>query len=478
MEINKKSKTVLCVDLDDTLVRTDTLFEITIKLIKNHPLLALKIPIWLTHGLAYTKHKIAKKARISAELLPYNKDVVRFIRKERKKGHPLCLATASDTLTATRITKHLNIFDNIIASDGITNRAGDKKAEAIIKTYGEKQFDYIGNSKADLAVWKHARRALVANAHPSVIKKAKNSANVTQVFPRKKRRKIKTFLKQIRIHQWSKNLLLLVPILTAHKIDNLTPFFNVTLAFIAFSLVASGIYILNDLMDLEADRKHPLKKHRPIASGHMHILVAGYSMIALIITGITISIFLPAPFLIIIALYIIINITYSLHLKQIPLVDIFVLASLYVIRILAGSAATGIATSSWLFIFATFIFISLALAKRVSELNGLGIRKKNKVSGRGYITKDKKTLTILGITSGYISLIIFVLYITSNTVTSLYARPNTLWLLLPLFFFWITRIWRLTHKRKMNEDPIIFAIKDMSSYIVATLAFVILVIAT
>lgn len=466
----------LCVDMDGTLVHTDTLLEAYLKLFKKRPWTVFQLPLWLRRGKAFVKHRISQDVTLAAETLPYNKEFLSWLKEEHRRGRVLYLATGSDYRIASAVAEHLGIFDKVIASDGRHNRSGSRKAAALVERCGEKQFDYAGNSWADLSVWTKARSAILVNAHPQLIKHVKRVTEVRRIFPRR-RLTVSIFLKAIRVRQWVKNLLLFVPLLTAHQWQSAELILQAILGFFAFSFTASSVYLLNDLMDLESDREHNHKKHRPLAAGQFSIHAAVASMAVLLMTAVVLSAYLNPWFYALLGLYIVINLGYSLYFKQTMLVDVLILSLLYVLRLVAGSIATTIPISPWLLSFAALVFISLALVKRTSELVNLTQQNKSKVPGRGYTHNHSSLLIRLGAISGYSSLAVLAIYITSPKVIQLYTHPNVLWFLIPLFFLWINRVWKLTRRGEVHEDPTIFALQDAPSYLIAVSALLVMFLA-
>lgn len=473
--MNQKSP--LAVDLDGTLVTTDTLVETTLQLIKQKPLAALLLPWWLRKGKPNLKKEIASRAHIDVALLPYNQPFLDFLKAERAHGRTIILITASHESVAKAVANHLGIFNQALGTSDNVNLSGKHKAAKLTALFGSKQFAYAGNARADIPVWLAAKEAIVVNATPSTRLAAKQVTTIVQEFSGPKITAA-TIRHALRIHQWLKNLLIFIPLLTAHQISNWAAGLQAVLAFFSFSLLASAIYLINDLCDLESDRKHQTKRKRPFAAGTLHPLIGIAGIPALIIASIALATPLPSAFIGILAVYGIANLAYTFYLKQIALIDVVILACLYTLRILAGSTATSITTSSWLFAFAMFMFLSLALIKRVAELINLKQQNKNKAHGRGYTSEDVQPLTMLGISSGYLSLLVLALYISSESVRLLYRQPMWLWLLIPLVMVWISRIWLLTSRGEMNEDPILFAAKDSLSYGILVASLVTVIIAT
>src|SRR3989344_1672538 len=467
----------ICVDLDGTLVTTDTLVEGIIKLCKQTPLKIFLLPLWLLHGKSRLKREVATRAMPNVALLPYNQPLIQYLKERKRSGHQLFLVTASDQAMADAVGKHLGIFSENIGSHGHTNLKASQKTRLLIDRFGEKKFIYAGNAPSDITIWQHAAAAIVVNAKPSTKKYASQGTTIANVFTKDKIT-ASAVIKQLRIHQWLKNILLFIPILTAHQARNIPALEAAALGFFSFSALASAIYLINDLLDLEADRQHQTKKYRPFAAGKIHPLLGIASIAILVGISLILSVGLPSVFFSVLLIYGITNFAYSLFLKQIIIVDVVILASLYSLRIFAGSAATGIPTSAWLFAFAMFLFMSLALLKRFAELhNGIKMHKHNAI-GRGYTSTDRMPISILGITSGYFSLAIFALYINSQTVTQLYKQPPFLWLLIPLFMIWVSRIWLAAFRGEMIEDPLMYTTKDPISYIILIGCFVSVMAAT
>ena len=256
----------LVVDLDGTLLRTDTLHESAIRLLRDSPFDVLRLPLWLARGKAALKRRLATKVGLDPAALPYRGDLLAWLREQREAGRPLVLCTAADRAVAASIAEHLGIFDQIIASDGETNLAGRRKAEALVRHFGPAGFDYAGNSSDDLPVWASARLAIVVDAPADVARRARAQGEVEREFSGTAAG-LRTWARMLRVHQWLKNLLLFVPLVAAHRFGDAGSWLTLVLAFASFSLCASTVYIVNDLLDLESDRLHPRKRNRPFASG-------------------------------------------------------------------------------------------------------------------------------------------------------------------------------------------------------------------
>jgi len=472
-EIQAVDRTVpLCVDLDGTLIRTDLLHETLILLLKANPLFVFMLPIWLLAGRAKLKHEIGKRVQINPKLLPYNVELLDFLNQEHKAGREILLVTASDEDLARPIFEHIGIFSEIVGSNRVRNLKGRVKSDMLVERFGAGKFDYVGDSAADKEVWKNSRNALVVHSSESFLNNVKKKSTVSRSF-RENRRPL-TLIRAIRVHQWVKNLLLFVPLVMAHQLRDLNLVFDVVLAFIVFSLCSSSVYLINDLLDLEADRSHSAKRKRPLASGEMPIRDGVLVACLLLIASLTGSLLLPINFRIVLGVYFLITLGYSLNFKKIVVLDIIILASLYTIRIFAGGQAVDVAVSQWLLGFSMFMFFSLACIKRFAELLSLRKVEKESLKGRGYRASDLEQIAAFGSASGYISVLVMALYISSEEVTAFYSNPTLIWLICPAILYWISRVWLLAHRDELHEDPIVFALKDKVSYIVGILCALIM----
>ncbi len=364
-----------------------------------------------------------------------------------------------------------------MGSDGTTNLGGEAKARALVERFGDRGFDYAGNGPRDMPVWKKARRAIAVNSRPAIEMGLRRDGNLAEVFPPSPL-KLKTIVEAVRVRQWVKNLLVFIPIITAHKLQDVGILAAGALAFVAISFCASSIYLLNDLFDVDADRRHPEKWRRPLASGNLTIPVAIVLSLLLMAAGFAISLRLPADAVKLIGVYLVATTAYSLFLKRRVLVDVFTLSLLYTLRVLLGGAATGLLLSPWFLAFSVFTFLSLAFCKRASELVRLKKSELLEAPGRAYFTWDHLAMQTCGITSGYLAAIVLALYLQSDTVRRFYASPAWLWLIVPVFLYWISRIWVLVNRGAMDEDPVLFATKDRVTYLTAVVSAAILIFAT
>ena len=473
----KSSSLPLCVDLDGTLLRSDSLWESFFALFRKNPAKIFLVPFWLLEGKAQLKHHIAENIKLDVDRLPYTSSFLTYLRGEHEKGRVLVLVTAADQAVAEHIAAHLGIFQKVFGSGHGVNLSGDRKAALLVRTYGEKGFDYAGNEKHDLEVWKHARHAIVVNATDNFVASVRRLLPVERVFDDRKS-EVASLLRAMRPHQWLKNLLIFVPLLTAHRLTDPFIFRHAFVAFICFCFVTSSIYLLNDLLDLSADRLHQRKKQRSLAAGDLSLPFALTMVPLLLLCGLALSFILPPVFQLVLLFYILTTVAYTLLLKQIVLLDVFILAGLYTIRIIAGHTATAIEYSFWLLVFSLFLFVSLAFLKRYSELDMLTREQRTASAGRGYVTGDKEQVGMFGATSGYLAILVMALYVNSMAVTRLYRHPALLWIIFPLMLYWISRLWLLAHRGRVHDDPIIFTLKDPVSYIVGVLVVGVMVMAT
>lgn len=467
----------LVVDLDGTLIKTDLLLENFYVEIKQNPRSFFLIPGWLAKGRAFLKETLASRAQLNVQTLPYNNSFLFFLREQYAQGRPLILATASHISFAQNIADYLGIFQEVLASSGQVNLKGKRKLKVLLEKFGEKNFDYAGNDAADLHIFPHARRSILVNPDSSTLRRARKTAEVEQVFTDPQNCSLFKLFKAMRVYQWVKNILLLIPLLTSHEWNEIGNFWALTLGFVSFGFCASGGYIFNDLLDLWADRGHPRKKNRPFASGEISILEGTILMGLLQTLGLTLAALVNTPFFFTVLIYSVISLSYTFLFKTYALIDVLILASLYTIRVIAGALLIDVPLSFWLLAFCVFIFFSLALVKRCSELISLSRNRTDfeKTIGRDYYVSDIAYLKDMGIASGYLAILIVAFYINSSNVMTLYARPTVLWLLCPVLFYWISRLWLKTGRGEMHDDPIIFSVRDRGSRVaVAMMAVIIL----
>jgi 4-hydroxybenzoate polyprenyltransferase/phosphoserine phosphatase len=461
----------LCVDLDGTLIHSDLLMETSLALVASRPWVIFAILAWLLRGRAYLKRQIAQRVHFNPETLPYNHELIKWLRNQRDSRKVL-LCTASDTRLAEQVASHTGCFDGMLASDGATNLSGHNKAQALINAFGRRGFDYVGNATVDLRVWRHARAAVV------VERGTRLSSAVAKLCPVERRFEHKAggmaaWIKALRVHQWVKNVLIFLPLLAAHRVFEPASMILTSLAFLCFGLCASSVYLINDLLDLPSDRKHHRKRHRPFASGTLPLVAGPPAAILLSVAGFGLAFLVSRPFVGVLLGYYILTTAYSFKLKRMVMLDVIVLAMLYTSRIIAGAAAVRMHPSFWLLAFSMFIFLSLAMVKRFVELRTLLEGGKAKASGRGYDVEDISLIQSMGSASGYLAVLVLALYVDSTASQALYRHPHYLWLLCPLMLYWISRTWAIAHRGLMHDDPVVFAVMDRTSRVLLLIAAII-----
>ena len=458
----------LVVDLDGTLIRTDLLLETICKLMKQNPLALFALPVWLLKGRAYLKRKIAQRVELDPALLPYRTGLVDYLRAEHEKGRSIILATASDELLAKGIADHLKMFDLVLASDGVTNLSGQSKQTRLVGQFGKKGFDYVGNESRDLAVWSSAKKAIVVNPNQrllrAVAKVAEPEARFEDLGP-----SLGEYWSALRPQQWMKNILVFVPLFAAHLFTEPILVAGTLIVFLAFCCCASSGYLINDLCDLEADRHHPSKKLRPFASGRLALLYGLAMAPALIFFGFFLA-WLVSPLCVaFLLLYLTLTLAYSFRLKRVVLLDVFLLATFYTLRIIAGGLAAAIPLSVWLLAFSMFLFLSLAFLKRYAELVIMRNVDGDHAKARSYELGDAELLASSGTASGYAAVLVLSLYIASGAVKVLYSTHEVLWLVCPLLLYWNGYLWLVAHRGEMFHDPLIFAVRNRTSRILILL---------
>jgi 4-hydroxybenzoate polyprenyltransferase/phosphoserine phosphatase len=468
------AQNALCVDLDGALVKSDTLFDGICQFARRRPAQLWRLPAWLAAGRARLKAEVARRAPLDIARLPYNSALLQYLRAERRAGRSIYMTTGADISLAGRVAAHLGIFDDVLASDSVTNLTRGKKLARIESRFDS--FDYVGNSTADLPLLMRARRAMVANpTRGLLIALRARGIPIARTF-RDHPPFLRTALKAARIHQWAKNILLLAPLLFSHNLRP-RPIAAVALAFVCFSFMASANYLVNDLLDIESDRRHPAKRFRPFASGDLAVSTGILLALVLACASLALLPLLTRAFAFWLGVYILVTAAYSVFLKRIAIVDVLVLSGLYTLRLLAGGAATGTLISPWLAGFSSFLFLSLAMVKRFSELENLRERGGTATHGRGYLVADLEQIRAFGTASAYAAVLVFSLYITRPDVDALYKHPTRLWLVVPLLVYWITRVWLVASRGELDDDPVIFAIRDRISLAVGLCVVVVAIFA-
>jgi 4-hydroxybenzoate polyprenyltransferase len=453
----------LCVDLDGTLVKSDTFVDSLMVLARRHPSAFVRSPFWALQGKAHMKSQVASLVTLDVDHLPYNRPLLDYLRDEHAAGRKLYLATGADRVLARKVAAHLGIFEDVLASDGAVNLTGRNKLQHLEQRFAADGFDYIGNALPDLPLLQGAQEALIANPDLSLRLALKSRNVVVSRNFQDRSHLLAALAKALRVHQWAKNLLVFLPLLLAHSFRHAASVLAAVAAFFCFSFTASATYIITDLLDLESDRVHLHKRKRAFAAGNLSVATGLGISFALAAAALITAAYLPRKFLVYLLLYFVTTLAYSLSLKRIVLVDVVVLSSLYTIRMLAGSEATHDPVSPWLAAFSIFLFLSLAMVKRFSELQNLHSRGATPSNARGYLLSDIEQLRSFGTSSAYASIVIFALYINGHDVVALYHHPTRMWLITPLLILWISRVWLLASRGLLDEDPVVFALSDRMS---------------
>jgi 4-hydroxybenzoate polyprenyltransferase len=464
----------LVVDVDGSLLRTDLLHEAVFQFLRLHPLRVAELGGWLAQGKSVLKDELAREVELAPEHLPYNEAVLAAVRAARDIGRPVYLASASPRARVAAIAAHLQLFDGIFASDRTDNLKGERKAQVLVEAFGEGGFDYVGDGPADLPVWRRARHALAVPSGAPALRRLRPAPAEIVVLDDPAPRWWDYFL-LLRPQQWSKNVLLFLSLLASHSFT-LPAFAAAVLGFVAFSLAASGAYVVNDLTDIQDDRRHPSKRLRPFAAGLIPPWHGVVLAPVLLLAALALGALLPVGFFLALLGYIATTFLYSFFLKRKPLVDVMTLAGLYTLRAVAGALAIAASISPWLLAFCLALFMCLAIVKRLTELARFRALV-GAVPIRGYLPEDSVVLAALGAAAGFGSVLVLALYINSEEVRLLYAAPDVLWGVCVLVLYWISRILLLSHRGQMADDPIVWALRDRVSSATAVTALVLVIVA-
>ena len=464
----------LVVDLDGTLIRTDSLLEALFVLAKEHPRLLFVLPWWLVQGRARFKQRVAAASLPDARTLPYRDDLLRYLRERKACGRRLVLATGADARVACAVAGRIGLFDQVIASDGRSNLSGEAKRQALVAAFGERGFDYVGAGPRDLPVWRSARRAIVASSSAPLAAAVRRVTAVESVLgggaPG-----IGTYLRELRWHHWVKNLLVFIPLLAVDRLTDADALAPALLAFVGMCLAASSIYLLDDFLDLPRDRSHPHKRDRPIASGEIPATDALIVLALLLLGTVAVALMLPTAYQVVLAIYFASMVAYVLRVRDLRIVDALLLGGGYTLRILAGSAATGIAVSVWVLVCSTLLFFSLALLKRFSELALAGVLVAAHAQSHGYEAGDAKMVAALGRVSGVGAMLVLALYPLAQPVAQL--NQWLVWCCCVLMLYWMHRLWLLAGEGCIHDDPVMFALKDRPSLVIGAVVLTLFVAA-
>jgi 4-hydroxybenzoate polyprenyltransferase len=461
----------VCVDMDGTLSAARTSDERLLWLAKHEPVRLL--------SMRTRTARIDADSNIDVELLPYRSELLDWLRAQRERGRPIVLLTDGDRRTAERIAAHLQLFDEVVSTEPAAAggaMAAERKREALVSRFGAGGFDYVTADPADDRVWAAARGAVVIGGAALAARVARSTTLLQRIAL--SQGSWRRWVRAMRLHQWVKNALVFLPALLAHRILVGPVLRGALLAFLAFGLYASSAYLFNDLLDLDSDRKHFRKRHRPFAAATLSVrsgLIVGGLLFA---AALAVALDVNLAFTGVLAAYFVLTSAYSLRLKRVALLDVMILAGLYTIRIIAGAAATNILLSFWLLAFSVFLFLSLGFVKRYAELEVAVRGHLSAGQGRGYSGEDLPLIMNLGTASGYCAIVVVAVYVNSPDSLILYRHHQILWLICPLLLFWISRIWMLTARGHMHEDPVVFALRDRVSLIVVAALGLILLIAT
>ncbi len=453
----------LCIDLDGTLVRSDTLVESIIDLLKREPWRVLALPLWLAGGRAGFKARVAERTSLAIDSLPYREEVVAWARGQAAV-RPVVLVTAAHRRVADAVAGHLGFFSEVLATES-ENLKSERKAQALVERFGEKGFDYAGNDRPDLAVWRRARAAIVVGATPALASAARANAAVAHEFEPAPSvwQRLRAWARELRFYQWVKNVLIFVAPAAAHTLLEPPVLVASLLAFLSFGLAASGVYVLNDLLDLPSDRRHARKRHRPFASGVLPLTAGMIVAPLLLAAALAVAALVGREFALVLVAYLVCTTVYSGWLKRKTFVDVALLATLYTLRVVAGAAAVGLTLSFWLLAVCAYGFLGMALLKRYSELRALEADGRSEAHGRSYRGADVPVVLALGVGSSLLATLVTALYIESYASKALYGRPELLWILVGLMLLGVGRLWMKAGRGQMHEDPIVFVARDLPS---------------
>ena len=469
----------LIVDLDRTLLHTDTLIEQFLVLLLAAPFSALSTLRKLSSGKAAFKEAVIDRSPISTNALAVNQELLTYLTEQHEAGRPLHLITASDQRVAEAVASKVGIFDTAIGSRDGHNLKGKNKRDYLLEQFPE-GFSYAGDSPADLVIWKEAKTAILVGVSNATRRAASHmSLHVEKDIP-KNHGRARDWIRMMRAHQWSKNILVFVALILSQQYGDIGAWVACIGAFLTMCLIASGTYIINDIADIESDRQHRSKKHRPIASGRIDAGIALLVSIALIVAGLIIGSVTALPALPFFGLYLLTTLSYSLIFKRIVLVDVFLLAALYTLRIMVGVVLTDGPTPHWLIMFSLFFFFSLSLAKRHVEIvnaKEAGEGSATLIRGRGYYVGDAPFTLTLGIATNMVAILVLGLYVAIDIYPAEnYGHPVWLWGIVSMVMIWSSRIWLLSHRAELDDDPVAFAMGDRISGIIGLLVVIFFVL--
>lgn len=459
-----ENKRPLVVELEESLLKGHGTFELALFSIGENPRNFFHLVRALRRGRASLSSYLGRWALEALFLAPVRSQVVRLIDEARADDRPIVLATTNSQDLGIAAEKRFGPFAEVITTVHETELIGASKTRMLVERFGEKGFDYIGGGRADIELIRYSFMSFLTNPGRRLIKQAKLMSNHLVVI-HDERINLPALFRLMRPHQWAKNLLLIVPLLGAGEFSPQIGL-NVILGLLSFSAIASALYIANDVLDIQHDRRHPEKRLRPLANADLSLAVAAILFSALMIVGISLATLINMPFAGALFLYGVGSATYSFWLKRIAIADVFVLAGLYGIRVLAGAALAGVSVSLWLLSFSFFVFLSLALVKRFVEISEHPPGKEETLSGRGYLSSDRELVVAAGAGTGASSALLLALYIDDRAADFSGVGADLLWLVVPLLLYWVLRIWFLAIRGRVASDPVVFALRDRVSLMV------------
>ena len=455
----------LVVDVDGTLLAGDLLLEGALRLLRHAPVEVLRLPFWrcgTTQGRAALKRRVAMSVPLPPETLVWNTAVEELVASAKRAGRQVWLASGADDLVVQPVAEWVGA-DGCLASNGRINLVGEAKARALVERFGARRFDYVGNERRDLPVWERSRHAIGVDLSAATVRKLKEVCSEPRLL-RSARGDWADWIRMLRPHQWTKNLLVFVPILAAH-VQEVDAYLTMVGIFLALSCCASGSYVINDLLDLAYDRRHPRKRERPLAAGRVSVLPAAALAAVLVVSGFLAAFRLSESAGVGLAVYLLGALGYSLWFKRFVVVDVIALALLYGVRVGMGATEWAV-LSPWLLYFSLFVFMALAVVKRQAELVDADVAEPSSDGGRGYVAGDTVAMTALGAASAVASVVVLALYVQSADTVVRYARPEVLGLVCPLLIYWLARLVVLANRGLVHDDPVVFALRDRVSWVV------------
>ena len=465
----------IAVDLDGTLIQTDSLTESVFVLVKHRPGSLLSVPLWFVRGRAGLKRQLAANSLPEAATIPFNDALLAYLREQKQRGRRLVLATGADERVARALVDPLELFEDIFASDGSTNLTGERKRERLVAAFGERGYDYAGNDARDLPVWRSARRAILVSPSPRLADAVRGVTELGPIFAAP-RPTLELWLTELRWHHWLKNLLVFVPLAAAHRLHEAWPLWQASLAFIGFCLAASSIYLVNDLIDLPVDRRHARKRERPLAAGRISVTHAIAMVPVLWLLATAIAMGLSASYFVVLAVYEVLMLAYGLRFKDLRFVDALLLGLGYTLRIVAGAVAVGVAVPAWLLLCSVPMFFGLALLKRLAELTTANTHGIVDGRARAYGPGDKRRLAAVGAGAGFVAVAALAAYPLVEPAAQ--AGRGAVWVMSALVALWLLRMWRLAARGAIRDDPVLFALRDPASVAAGAAVLVLLVFAS